>query len=119
MFYWNNTEMQEYRLSDRRSDRTEIETLGLNLNNRTELGNISFIYGVDGYQDKFSTKRGGINRPTPMNATTEVWGAFAEVHVPFAEAWQLELGGRYDYFNTETSDEDRSNNAFSPSAALV
>lgn len=121
MFYWNNTEMQEYRLSDRRADNTEIETLGLNLNNRTELGNISFIYGVDGYQDKLSTERSGINRPTPMNATTEVWGAFTEVHVPLAEAWRLELGGRYDYFSTEASnsDEDRSNNAFSPSVALV
>ncbi|ODN68058.1 TonB-dependent hemoglobin/transferrin/lactoferrin family receptor [Methylophaga muralis] len=121
MLYWNNTEMQEYRLSDRRADNTEIETLGLNLNNRTELGNISFIYGVDGYQDKLSTARSGINRPTPMNATTEVWGAFTEVHVPLAEAWRLELGGRYDYFSTEASnsDEDRSNNAFSPSAAMV
>ncbi len=121
MFYWNNTEMQEYRLSDRRADNTEIETLGLNLNNRTELGNISFIYGVDGYQDKLSTERSGINRPTPMNTTTEVWGAFTEVHVPLAEAWRLELGGRYDYFSTEASnsDEDRSDNAFSPSVALV
>jgi len=121
MLYWNNTEMQEYRLSDRRTDSTEIETLGLNLNNRTELGNISFIYGVDGYQDKLSTQRSGINRATPMNATTDVWGAFTEVHIPFAEVWRVELGGRYDYFSTEASNsnEDRSDNAFSPSVALV
>lgn len=121
MLYWNNTEMQEYRLSDRRADRTEIETLGVNLNNRTEVGKLRFIYGVDGYQDKLSTKRGGVNRPTPMNAKTEVWGAFTEAHIPLATDWQLELGGRYDYFSTETniSDQDRSNDAFSPSAALV
>lgn len=121
MLYWNNTEMQEYRLSDRRADNTEIKTLGLNLNNRAELGNISFIYGVDGYQDELSIERSGINRPTPMNATTDVWGAFTEVHIPLAEAWHMELGGRYDYFSTEASnsDEDRSDNAFSPSAALV
>lgn len=121
MLYWNNTEMQEYRLSDRRADRTEIETVGLNLNNRTELGDISFIYGVDGYQDKLSSSRGGLNRPTPPNATTEVWGAFTEVHIPFAEAWRLELGGRYDYFSTEAKNlnNDRSDNAFSPSVALV
>lgn len=121
MLYWNNTEMQEYRLSDRRSDRTEIETLGLNLNNRTELGDISFIYGVDGYQDKLTTSRGGLNRPAPPHATTEVWGAFTEVHIPFADAWRLELGGRYDYFSTEAKNlnNDRSDNAFSPSVALV
>lgn len=121
MLYWNNTEMQEYRLSDRRADNTEIETLGLNLNNRTEIGNIRFIYGVDGYQDKLSSSRGGLNRPTPPDATTEVWGAFTEMHVPLAEFWRLELGGRYDYFSTEAKklDNDRSDNAFSPSLALV
>lgn len=121
MLYWNNTEMQEYRLSDRRADNTEIETLGLNLNNRTEMGNISFIYGVDGYQDKLSSSRGGLDRPTPPDATTEVWGAFTEVHIPFAEAWRLELGGRYDYFSTEAKNlnNDRSDNALSPSVALV
>jgi hemoglobin/transferrin/lactoferrin receptor protein len=121
MLYWNNTEMQEYRLSDRRDDNTEIETLGLNLNNRIELGNISFIYGVDGYQDKLTSSRGGLNRPTPPKATTEVWGAFTEVLIPFAEAWRLELGGRYDYFSTEAKNlnNDRSDNAFSPSVALV
>ena len=121
MFYWNNTEMQEYRLSDRRADNTEIETLGLNLNNRTELGNISFIYGIDGYQDKLSSSRGGLNRPTPPKATTEVWGAFTEVLIPFAESWRLELGGRYDYFSTEAKNlnNDHSDNAFSPSVALV
>ncbi len=121
MLYWNNTEMQEYRLSDRRADNTEIETLGLNLNNRTEMGNISFIYGLDGYQDKLTSRRGGLNRPTPPDATTEVWGAFTEVHIPFADVWRLELGGRYDYFGTEAKnlDNDRSDNAFSPSVALV
>lgn len=121
MLYWNNTEMQEYRLLDRRADNTEIETLGLNLNNRTELSNISFIYGVDGYQDKLSSNRGGLDRPTPPDATTEVWGAFTEVHIPFAEAWRLELGGRYDDFSTEAKNlnNDRSDNALSPSVALV
>ncbi|MAL48510.1 MULTISPECIES: TonB-dependent hemoglobin/transferrin/lactoferrin family receptor [unclassified Methylophaga] len=121
MLYWNNTDMQEYRLSDRRADNTEIETLGLNLNNRTELSNISFIYGVDGYQDKLSSNRGGLDRPTPPDATTEVWGAFTEVHIPFAEAWRLEMGGRYDDFSTKAKNlnNDRSDNALSPSVALV
>lgn len=121
MLYWNNTEMQEYRLTDRRADRTEIETLGLNLNNQTQLGNISVIYGIDGYQDKLKANRGGVNRPAPPDATTDVWGAFTEVHIPLAEAWRLELGGRYDYFSTEAKNlnSDRSDNAFSPSAALV
>lgn len=121
MLYWNNTEMQEYRLSDRRADRTEIETLGVNLNNRTEVRKVRFIYGVDGYQDKLTTQRGGLNRPAPPHATTEVWGAFTEAHIPLTTDWQLELGGRYDYFSTEAKNlnNDRSDNAFSPSVALV
>ncbi|GAB4297901.1 MAG: TonB-dependent hemoglobin/transferrin/lactoferrin family receptor [Methylophaga sp.] len=118
--YWNETEMDESRLSDGRSDDTRIRTLGLNLNNRSQFGQWHVMYGVDGYQDKLDTARGGADRPVPPEATSDVWGAFVNVQWPLNAAWLVELGGRYDYFATEADNlnEDRSDNAFSPSAAL-
>lgn len=118
--YWNETEMKESRITDSRPDDTRIRTLGINLNNRSDLGNVHLLYGIDGYQDKLDTSRGGSNRPTPPEATTDVWGAFVNMQMPLNEQWLVELGGRYDYFATEADNlnDDRSDNAFSPSAAL-
>lgn len=118
--YWNRTEVDENRVSDNRFDTTKIRTLGLNLNNRSQFGAISVLYGVDGYQDKLDATRSGSSRPIVPEATTDVWGAFTEVQIPFADIWRLELGARYDYFATEADNlnNDRSDNAFSPSAAI-
>lgn len=118
--YWNRTEVDENRVSDNRFDTTNIRTLGLNLNNRSQFGDVSVLYGVDGYQDKLDASRSGPSRPIVPEATTDVWGAFTEVQIPFADIWRLELGARYDYFATEADNlnNDRSDNAFSPSAAI-
>ncbi len=118
--YWNRTEVDENRVSDNRFDTTNIRTLGLNLNNRSQFGDVSVLYGVDGYQDKLDASRSGSDRPIVPEATTDVWGAFTEVQIPFADIWRLELGARYDYFATEADNlnNDRSDNAFSPSAAI-
>jgi len=119
--YWDRTKMDESRTSDGRFDDTEIRTVGMNIHNRSEFGYIAVIYGVDGYQDKLNADRGGVDRPLPPTATTDVWGAFSEIHLPVAEKWHVELGARYDYFKTEAENlnEEHSDNAFSPSAALV
>ncbi|BDZ74096.1 TonB-dependent receptor [Methylophaga marina] len=118
--YWNRTEVDENRVSDNRFDTTNIRTLGLNLNNRSQFGDVSVLYGVDGYQDKLDASRSGPSRPIVPEATTDVWGAFTEVQIPFADILRLELGARYDYFATEADNlnNDRSDNAFSPSAAI-
>ncbi|RCU45612.1 TonB-dependent hemoglobin/transferrin/lactoferrin family receptor [Corallincola holothuriorum] len=126
MAYWNNVEMDEYRISDGRSDSTDLDVYGLNLNNLSLIsvegfGDISLLYGVDGYREEFSASRQGDDRPTPPEADTDVWGGFVQANIPFAESWQLEVGGRYDYFSTEAKNlgQDRSDNDFSPSAALI
>ncbi|MCX4192670.1 TonB-dependent hemoglobin/transferrin/lactoferrin family receptor [Methylophaga sp. OBS1] len=118
--YWNRTRMDESRISDDRPDDTKIRTLGINLNNRSDLGLVQLLYGIDGYQDKIDTSRGGVDRPVPPEATTDVWGAFVNMQMPLSQQWLVELGGRYDYFATEADNlnDDRSDNAFSPSAAI-
>jgi len=121
LVYWNKTDMDESRVSDGRADTTKIKTLGLNINNQSRLGSIAIIYGVDGYQDRLDNQRGGSERPAPASAITDVWGAFTNVEIPFAEQWQLDIGARYDYFATESKNlnQDRSDNALSPSIALA
>lgn len=121
MAYWNQIEMNESRVSDGRSDTTELDVLGININNVSTLGDIAVLYGIDGYQESFDTERGGSNRPAPPKAETDVWGGFVQATIPFASTWSLELGGRYDYFATEATNlnQDRSDNDVSPSAALT
>lgn len=120
MFFWNSVDMNETRESDGRPDSTNQDLYGLNLNRTTMLGKLELLMGVDGYQEQFSARRGGSNRPTPPEATTDVWGAFAQGSYPLTSTLDLELGIRYDDFATEADNlnDDRSDSAVSPSAAL-
>src|SRR5690606_35091771 len=101
--YANSVDMDEVRLSDGRADSTAVDVQGLNLSNRSRLGRVELLYGLDGYQEEFSTRRAGLNRPAPMDAESAVWGAFVQATVPLAEHWSVELGTRYDRFTTEAS----------------
>ncbi len=120
LFSWNKNDVEESRLSDDRFDTTKIETLALNINNRSQFDKFAILYGFDGYQDELEATRGGSNRPTIPEATTDVWGAFAQFEVSLAEDWAFNLGARYDYFSTEADNlnQDRSDNELSPSVAL-
>jgi len=120
MFYWNGVEMDETRESDGRPDSTQLDLYGINLNHTAMLGKLELLMGVDGYQEQFSAERGGSNRPTPPDATTDVWGVFAQGTYPLTGTLDLELGVRYDDFATKADNlsEDRSDSAVSPSAAL-
>jgi len=118
--YWSDVEIDEERLSDNRSDSTEQETVGLNINNLSTFGDITLLYGIDGYSEDFKADRGGDNRPAPPEATTDVWGAYIQANIPFAERWSTEIGVRYDDFSTDADNlnDDRSDDAVSPSLAL-
>lgn len=119
--YWTRTQIDDPHITDARVDTTEMNTYGINLNNESHFKNLAVLYGFDGYQDKFEGARSGENRPIIPDATTDVWGAFTTVHIPLAERWKAEIGARYDYFATEAKNlnTSRSDNALSPSAALI
>lgn len=121
MAYWNGVEIDESRVSDGRADSTEKNTFGLNINNLSQFGEISLLYGVDGYHSKFEAERGDTDRPVPPEADVDVWGAFVQAMIPVSGRWTVELGGRYDYFSTEANNlaADRSDSHFSPSAAII
>jgi hemoglobin/transferrin/lactoferrin receptor protein len=119
--YQNRVDMEEMRLSDGRPDRTELDTIGFNLTNLSEFGGTRLFYGIDIYREDFEAKRGGDSRPTPPDAETNVWSAYALAEIPLAAKWGLEVGLRYDDFETEATNlgETSSDSATSPSAAIV
>lgn len=120
IIYRNSVEMDENRVSDGRADSTEQETYGIQLSNQSDIRGINLLYGIDGYREDFTAQRTGTNRPQPPEAITTVMGAFAQATIPLNAQWQMELGARYDDFNTdEKSLGKRSENALSPSAALT
>ncbi len=120
--YWNNVVMDEDRVSDGRTDGTDLDVYGIKLNNIANIDGIQIIYGVDGYQEQFNAERegGASSRPNPPDGTTTVAGVFSQASIPLNDSWSLEVGGRYDYFETEADNlGSRSDSAFSPSAALI
>ncbi len=121
MAYWDSIDIDETRVSDSRADSTEKETYGLNINNLSQFEKITLLYGVDGSHSTFSAKRGGPNRPIPPEADIDMWGAFTQAIIPLSPSWSVELGARYDDFSVDAKnlDQSRSDNALSPSAALI
>ncbi len=119
--YWNHIEMEEARVSDGRGDSTELDVLGLSLQNSSVLDSMTLLYGVDGYSEDFSGTRDGANRPLPPEANTKVWGAYVSANVPLSETFQWELGARYDRFETEAENLNNkaSDDDVSPSIALI
>lgn len=118
--YLNTVDMNEARIIDNRRDRTQLDTVGINLNNRLQWGGAVFLAGIDAYRETFSASRAGLDRPVPPNAESDVWSVYGQAQLPLAEAWRLDLGLRYDDFRTEADNlgERRSDAATSPSVAL-
>ncbi|CAA0120062.1 Heme/hemopexin utilization protein C [Halioglobus japonicus] len=119
--YANRVKMDETRKSDGRDDATKLDVLGFNVSNLSEFGSVQLMYGIDSYREKFNADRGGQDRPVPPDAETTVWGAYVLASMPLVTDWNLELGVRYDDFETDVSDlnSNTSDSATSPSAAIV
>lgn len=117
--YRNDVQMEERRKAVGQTDQTEQTTLGINLNNSSQFGALQLVYGIDGFKEDFDARRQGIDRPTPPQAESENWGGFVQ-GIWNVSAVTLELGGRYDYFSTESENlnVDRSDNDFSPALAV-
>ena len=119
--YWNHVEVDESRLSDGREDTTELDVYGFSANNQSRFQSFSLLYGLDGYTEDFSTQRSGANRPNPPEAKTDVWGAFVQTNVDLAQTWSMELGVRYDSFETEAENlsTKRDDDDVSPTIAVT
>ncbi|MCB1854589.1 MAG: TonB-dependent hemoglobin/transferrin/lactoferrin family receptor [Halieaceae bacterium] len=119
--YYNRVDLDETRRSDGRSDNTRQDVYGFNLSNLSRWSHVTLLYGVDAYREEYDARRGGSDRPEPPDARTDVWSAYTVAEIPLAAAWNLELGMRYDDYQTHARNlgNQTSDSATSPSAALV
>ena len=119
--YYNRTNVDEYRVKQNERDNIKYRSEGFSVVNRSQLANIDWVYGADGFRDKSQGTREGSNRPTPADGRTQVVGSFVKADLPLAESWTLTPGLRYDHFKTEAKnleDSKRSEHEWSKSLAL-
>ncbi|BDA61937.1 TonB-dependent hemoglobin/transferrin/lactoferrin family receptor [Shewanella xiamenensis] len=122
--YWNSTDYDEDRVTKGQLDSTEYRTVGINLNNSSQLGNTKLTYGVDGYRDTLKTVRddkGQVGqRPEDIDGETTVWGAFTRADVQLTQTVNLDAALRYDSFKNESHNLNASadDTELSPSLGL-
>lgn len=119
--YWNKVEMRESRVSDGRGDSTEQDVYGFTFNNQMQWQGVRLFYGLDGHTEDFVAQRSGASRPTPPEATTDIWGAYLGASIELLSDLQLDLGARYDDFATEAENlnQQSDDSDVSPSVALI
>lgn len=123
--YWNSTDYDEDRVTKNQLDSTEYRTVGVNLNNSSQLGNIKLTYGVDGYRDTIETVRDDKGqagqRPGNIDGETQVWGAFTRADIELTKSLSLDGALRYDSFKTDSNNLNLSSddNELSPSLGLI
>ncbi|AAN56654.1 TonB-dependent hemoglobin/transferrin/lactoferrin family receptor [Shewanella oneidensis MR-1] len=122
--YWNSTDYDEDRVTKGQLDSTEYRTVGINLNNSSQLGNTKLTYGVDGYRDTLKTVRddkGQVGqRPEDIDGETTVWGAFTRADVQLTQTVNLDAALRYDSFKNQSHNLNASadDTELSPSLGL-
>ncbi|PIW61404.1 TonB-dependent hemoglobin/transferrin/lactoferrin family receptor [Shewanella sp. CG12_big_fil_rev_8_21_14_0_65_47_15] len=123
--YWNSTDYDEDRVTKNQLDSTEYRTVGVNLNNSSQLGIIKLTYGVDGYRDTIETVRDDKGqagqRPGNIDGETQVWGAFTRADIELTQTLNLDAALRYDSFKTDSNNLNLSSddNELSPSLGLI
>ncbi|MBT1443711.1 TonB-dependent hemoglobin/transferrin/lactoferrin family receptor [Shewanella sp. JM162201] len=128
--YQNQSRYQEHRVSRNQFDDTDYDTLGLSVVNKSDFGQspigaLTLLLGADGYRDRIQTVRDANGqpgqRPDNIDGETQVFGVFSSASLSFAENWVAEAGVRYDSYDNESNNLDRSasDNALSPSFGLI
>ncbi|MCL6417470.1 TonB-dependent hemoglobin/transferrin/lactoferrin family receptor [Aestuariirhabdus sp. Z084] len=121
--YYNETENRENNTFGG-NDKSDVETLGINLLNRFDFGATTALVGIDGYHDDIRTGRAvnasnpSGNRPNPPSkAESDTWGIFTTLTHDITSSVQAEVGLRYDDFSTESKDINTSSDESELSAS--
>lgn len=118
--YWTRTDLEEDRVDRPRLDRTELETIGVDLANTSRFtagpAEVALTYGVEAYRDEQKGTRDGGPRPQFPDAESEVVGLFAQAETIFAERFTLTPAVRWDSFDqSATGQASRTDSEVSPS----
>ncbi|GFE51932.1 TonB-dependent receptor [Roseobacter cerasinus] len=120
LFYGNLLNISEDRLVDGRRDRTEYDTFGLEVVNRSSLDvgvPVDLVYGFEAVQDTQTGTRDGAPRTQFPDAEAETFGLFAEATVGVSDRWDVIAGARFDDYSRDVDDpslEDVDERFFSP-----
>lgn len=111
LVYYNETDIDERRISDGRHDETRLETTGFDLRNSTRFGEGGAIsqmlsYGIEYYQDEADSKRDGEPRDGYPGGSQDVLGIYLQDEILIGERWTLVPGIRWDDYETEADDSD-------------
>jgi len=123
--YDNNVETEEFRLDDQRIDRTDFRTIGIEIINTAEFGQIGgdpvrLTVGVESYGDDQSGTRNGQKREQFPDARVDYLAAFAQAELSLGAGLALIPGLRHDAFDYSASSDfaDRSEEQTTPRLAL-
>ncbi len=121
LVYHNTTESLENRLLDRRRDKTEFSTTGINVRNSTRFDVVQHVaqlltYGVDYFHNEAKGRRNGTARPEFPKGNSDVVGIYLQDEIALWQRLFLTPGVRWDYFrsqadglSTSSNDNDRVN----------
>ena len=124
MVYSNRTAVTEDRIFDGRSDWTQVDTMGLEAANRSDLDlamPVRLAYGIEAFRDRQRGTRDGAPRAQTPDADQTFMAVFVQAEIDVTPTLTVTPGLRWDRFRTEPLDsgfEPRSGNALSPKLAL-
>jgi len=121
--YKNSSKITERDPSYSDDDLSQIETVGFNLNNQSQIGKWQVLTGLDAYQDQLDATRAvsTSGRPDlPKDAETSNVGAFAYINYDLLPSLALDAGVRYDRFESKAQGYDKNTkDSVSPSVGLA
>lgn len=108
------TENNIHRVSDGADG--QIETYGFDIRNTNKTSDSSFTYGVDYRNDKSTY---GSSSEALRSEEGDVYGVYLQAEFQLAQAWLLNVGSRYDIYETTDADnQDFESKGFSPNVSL-
>ena len=104
LLYGNSTEITEDRISDARADRTEYDTWGLDVSNRSRFDvgvPVNVVYGFEYFTDEQTGVRNGAARTQFPDAKADTLGVFAEATWEFSPSFDLITDLRFDNYQRD------------------
>lgn len=113
LVYYNETRVEEKRVSDMRFDTTEVSTIGVELTNSSDVNfgrmPVALAYGLEFFKDEHQATRNYEDRPEHPDAQRSFYAGFAQADFSLTPKVTLSSGLRYDGFVLDPPDPVEGN----------